>query len=194
MRSGATLSFFEDAHRDHLAIGEQAKSVTNMLNKLVLMVIVGFGIAAAVNSLDQNIKSSNSDAHAAQNNQNRPRVAAITAGYGGHFIASTLVNGIHVEMLMDTGASKVVLTSADAQRVGIDLDELVFDAPVMTANGRAYSARAILDEVNVGGIKIRNVSALVSKPEQLSHSLLGMSYLGKLRKFEIKGDQLVLHD
>ena len=96
-------------------------------------------------------------------------------------------------MLADTGATLVVLTAEDAERIGIDLEWLEFNTPVQTANGTTMTAKTILDDVSVGGIEIRDVNALVVRHGLLNHSLLGMSYLGALSKFEIKGDQLVLH-
>lgn len=171
-----------------------------MFNKFALLVIAGLGASVGVNMLDQKINSPSSADSATQTSQrtaqvrtNRQRVIAISAGHQGQFMAATLVNGVHVEMMADTGATLVVLTAEDAERIGIDLEWLEFDTPVQTANGKAMTARTVLDHVNVGGIEVRDVSAIVSHPGQLSHSLLGMSYLGKLTRFEIKGDQLVLH-
>ncbi|MBZ0215251.1 MAG: TIGR02281 family clan AA aspartic protease, partial [Fimbriimonadaceae bacterium] len=87
----------------------------------------------------------------------------------------------------------VVLTAEDAERIGVDLEWLEFNAPILTANGRAMTARMVLDNINIGGIEVSNVNALITQPGLLTHSLLGMSYLSKLTKFEIKGDQLVLY-
>lgn len=119
-------------------------------------------------------------------------VVAIQADVNGHFSVSTLVNGTHVEMIADTGASAVVLTSSDAQRAGIDLAALRFTVPVSTANGTTTAASTTLDEVSVGGIAVRNVRALVAQPDVLHRSLLGMTYLQRIGAFEMSGTQLVL--
>ncbi len=119
-------------------------------------------------------------------------VVAIRAGPGGHFNVETLVNGRHVRMLADTGASTVVLRNSDAQRIGLDLQSLQFTIPVSTANGTTFTARVTLDEVDVGGITVNNVTALVSQPGVLGISLLGMSYLKRIRSFELSGPQLIL--
>jgi len=111
---------------------------------------------------------------------------------GGHFFARTRVNGAPVEMLVDTGASSVVLRPQDAEMAGIDLRDLRFSVPVNTANGVAYTARVRLEDVSIGGIRLRNVEALVAQPESLSQSLLGMSFLSRLRSYEFSGDFLVL--
>ncbi|MDP2619936.1 MAG: TIGR02281 family clan AA aspartic protease [Hyphomicrobiales bacterium] len=120
------------------------------------------------------------------------RVTAISADRYGHFAAATLVNGVHVEMLADTGASLVVLSQADARRVGIDLARLTYDVPVKTANGEAMAARTVLDEVQVGTIQVRNVAAFVAQRDVLPTSLLGMSFIGAITRFELRGDQLLL--
>jgi aspartyl protease family protein len=95
-------------------------------------------------------------------------------------------------MLADTGASLVVLSQADARRTGIDLGRLTYDVSVRTANGTSSAAHTVLDEVQVGGIRLRNVEALVAPPDALATSLLGMSFIGALTRFELRGDQLVL--
>lgn len=122
------------------------------------------------------------------------RVVAVAARQGGEFSVEALVNGTHVGMLADTGATLVTLSADDAQRVGIDLGELSFAIPVSTANGRTLAARIQLDEVAVGGIVVRNVAALVARPRDLETSLLGMSFLGRIGSFSVAGNQLILRE
>ncbi len=122
----------------------------------------------------------------------RPGIVAITAGRGGHFNADALVNGSRVTFLVDTGASVVILTPEDAQRAGINTSMLRYSAPVSTANGKTFAAPVRLNEVRVGSISIPDVRALVSKPGQLSTSLLGMTFLSRLRSYKVSGNQLVL--
>lgn len=123
---------------------------------------------------------------------NGGRVVAITANQGGQFEIETLVNGSHVRMLADTGASTVVLTNSDARRAGIDPDSLSFSVQIATANGNTTAAHVRLTEVTVGGISLQNVDALVSQPGVLRISLLGMTYLQRIGSFEISGSQLIL--
>lgn len=123
-----------------------------------------------------------------------PGVAYISANRVGQFDLSALINGQHVRLMADTGATLVALTNLDARKVGIDVGKLVFDTPVMTANGRAMKALTRLDSVVVGGIEVRDVQAIVAQPGQLEVSLLGMSYIRRLSKFELSGDQLVLFE
>jgi aspartyl protease family protein len=110
----------------------------------------------------------------------------------GHFIARTQINGRRVLMIIDTGASTVVLKPEDARKAGIETNALIYSVPVETANGRAFAARIKLDKVSVGELTIENVDALVTKPGALHQSLLGMSFLSRLRSYEFSGNQLLM--
>ena len=110
----------------------------------------------------------------------------------GHFIATAKVNGRTVHMIVDTGASTVVLRSEDARRAGIQLNALNYTVPVETANGRAFAARVRLDKVSLGELTLDRVDALVTKPGALHQSLLGMSFLSRLQSYEFSGNQLVM--
>jgi aspartyl protease family protein len=110
----------------------------------------------------------------------------------GHFAARMQVNGVPVTMLVDTGASTVVLKSADARSVGIDVDILVYSVPVQTANGAAFAASVRLRRVAIGPIVLEGVDALVARPGTLKESLLGMNFLRRLRSYEFSGEFLTL--
>ena len=110
----------------------------------------------------------------------------------GHFAAKVGVNGEPVTMVVDTGASSIVLRPEDAKAAGIDVGALSYTAPVMTANGRTFAARVQLKSVTIGPVEKRNVTALVAKKGALHQSLLGMSFLSRLRSYEFTGDLLTL--
>ena len=110
----------------------------------------------------------------------------------GQFMAKTQVHGVTLRMIVDTGASTVVLTQGDARRVGIELSDLSYLVPVQTANGTTYAARVQLRDMNVGIVGLTRVEALVAKPGALHQSLLGMSFLSRLRSYEFSGDFLTL--
>ncbi len=112
----------------------------------------------------------------------------------GHFLARGAINGIAVTLLVDTGATTTVLTAADAQRVGIDVESLSFTVPITTANGPASAARARADTIEVGDIERRNQTVLVASPAMLGQSLLGMNFINSLTGFDIRGDRLTLID
>ena len=121
-----------------------------------------------------------------------PHTTAIPKAADGHFWANAVVNSKAVRLLVDTGATVVVLTPADAQRLGFDLKTLPFDHTVSTANGETTAALVNLAKVGVGQSEVRNVDALVVK-DGLETSLLGMSYLGRLSRFEATPSSLILH-
>ena len=110
----------------------------------------------------------------------------------GEFAITGRVNGARVTFLFDTGASAVVLTADDARRAGVDAHGLTFDVPVATANGGAMAAEVRLDQIAVGPIVMRNVSALVARHGALEESLLGMSFLERLKSYTVERDRLVL--
>jgi len=110
----------------------------------------------------------------------------------GHFVVRAQINGAAVPMLIDTGASTIVLRTVDARQAGLDVDRLSFSVPVQTANGMAFAAAVRLRKVAIGRIEIDGVDALVAKPGALKESLLGMNFLRRLRSYEFSGDFLTL--
>ena len=120
------------------------------------------------------------------------RAVRLRRNPGGPFSARGEVNGTKLSLLVDTGASTVVLKPADAERAGIDLNALQYTAPVDTANGTTYAAPVRLRSVVIGTIEIRDVEALVAKPGTLKENLLGMSFLKRLRSYEFSGEYLTL--
>ena len=116
----------------------------------------------------------------------------IKRGWTGHFIANVRVDDERVDMIVDTGASTVVLRHEDARRLGIDTHTLRYNIPVQTANGASYAARMKLPQISIGNVRIRNVEALIARPGSLHQSLLGMTFLSRLRSYEFSGDYLEL--
>jgi len=112
----------------------------------------------------------------------------------GHYQASAEINGRDISALVDTGASMVVLTYEDAERAGIYLKPSDFTASSRTANGTARNAPITLDEVCVESLCVRDVRAAVAEPGRLHVSLLGMTYLGRLGRFEMRSGTLVLEE
>lgn len=100
----------------------------------------------------------------------------------GHYWAEAEIDGHAVRVMVDTGASLVVLTPADAARLGLRLNTDDFSAKVITASGPVAAAPVTLRAVAVAGARVEQVEALVVETS-LPHSLLGMSYLGRLSAF-----------
>ncbi len=119
-------------------------------------------------------------------------IVEVARGSGGDFAVRAGINGSGVSMLVDTGASSVVLTHEAAKAVGLPVDFLKYDVPVDTAAGRTRAAAVVLDTITIGSIVERHVPALVSPAGALRTSLLGMSFLSRLDAFEFRGDKLVM--
>jgi aspartyl protease family protein len=120
------------------------------------------------------------------------RTVEIARGAGGSFSLATQVNGARIAMVLDTGASAVVLTQEAARAAGLPLEVLNYSVNVDTANGRSRAAPVTLERVSIGGISERSVPALIAQPGQLRTNLLGMSFLNRLESWEVRGDRLLL--
>ena len=122
----------------------------------------------------------------------RGHTVEIARGGGGGFSVAAQVNGARVAMVLDTGATAVVLTQEAAKAAGLPLEVLNYSVSVDTANGRARAAPVTLDRLSVGGITERSVPALIAQPGQLRTNLLGMSFLNRLESWEVRGDKLMM--
>lgn len=118
----------------------------------------------------------------------------LTAGAYGHFRTRARVNGREITVMVDTGASYVSLSHEDAERAGIYLRPSDYKYRSRTANGIARIAIVTIDRVSIGDIQVRNVKASVHERGKLGITLLGMSFLGKLRRAEMRQGRLVLEN
>lgn len=109
----------------------------------------------------------------------------------GHYRLTLTINGKPILFVVDTGASQVVLSKADAAKAGLDLENLVYYGRALTANGEVRTAPVTLTEVKIGTLTDRNVAAQVNGGE-LDQSLLGMSYLQRFEQITITGQKLIL--
>jgi len=117
--------------------------------------------------------------------------ASITKSKDGHYWAEANVDGHQVRFLVDTGATTVALTAEDARRLGFTPADLSYDYSIKTANGEARVATVKLASVSVAGARVTNVDAVVMEGG-LESSLLGMTYLGRLSRFEATPSSLIL--
>lgn len=130
----------------------------------------------------------------------QPTLALSTTGdevelrraWDGHFRAGALVNGAEIELMVDTGASVVVIPFEEAEAIGIDTRRLTFSVPVNTANGRSAVAPHKLDEIKIGTITVTDVPAAIAQPGRLKVGLLGMSFLDRLSETSFQRDRLIL--
>lgn len=112
----------------------------------------------------------------------------------GHFAVNAQVNDAPIRMVLDTGATTTVLTTADAQAAGMDTAALNYSIQIMTANGPAHAARTTAEELRVGDISRRNLTVLVAQPGMLDRSLLGMNFISSLTGLDMRGNRLTLID
>ena len=118
-------------------------------------------------------------------------VVEIPRGFDGHYHMVLHMNDVPVEFIVDTGASDVVLSLADARRIGIDTDQLVFSGRASTANGEVKTASARVGDVRLGDATEKSIRVSVNGGE-MDGSLLGMSYLRRFESIEIRGGRLFL--
>ncbi|MBO9408213.1 TIGR02281 family clan AA aspartic protease [Shimia sp. R9_1] len=109
----------------------------------------------------------------------------------GHYYATLRLNGANVDFVVDTGASEIVLSKADARRAGLDPDNLAYWGRAMTANGEVRIAPVWIEEISLGDFTDRDVRATVNEGE-MPQSLLGMSYLQRYTQITIAGNRLIL--
>ena len=119
----------------------------------------------------------------------RPGSGLVAKAADGHFWADAEVNGKPVRFLVDTGATAVALTPEDAERLGIRTADLKPGYNVTTVGGSARASAVTLASVSINGARLDNVQAMVVA-DGLDVSLLGMSYLGRLTRFEATRDTL----
>ncbi|MEW6643653.1 MAG: TIGR02281 family clan AA aspartic protease [Pseudomonadota bacterium] len=120
------------------------------------------------------------------------RIAEVPRGTGGEFSLRAKINGVMTPMVVDTGASWVVLTYEAAKAAGLPLELLDYNVDIETANGHTRAARLTLDRLAIGKLVERSVPVLVVPRGQLKSNLLGMSFLDRLESWEVRADRLML--
>ncbi|SFA93071.1 aspartyl protease family protein [Rhizobium sp. NFR07] len=128
-----------------------------------------------------------------------PQVAALTPGSTvlaadgrGHFTGTFRLNGKSVPGMVDTGASLVAINESTARKLGFGVNGLEFRYEVNTANGKTDAALIVLDRVEIGNVRVRDVEAFVLRDKALGDTLVGMSFLKKLKSYQVKGESLTL--
>jgi aspartyl protease family protein len=121
-----------------------------------------------------------------------PRSLSIPRDDRGHFLTEGRIDGQRIAFMVDTGASVVALNESSAARFGLRPSAGDYNAAVTTANGTVKAARTRLAMLDVGGLIVRDVEAMVLPDGALSENLLGLSFLSKLRRFEYANGQMVL--
>jgi aspartyl protease family protein len=122
----------------------------------------------------------------------KARKLILTRAQDGHFYLNSIINNQKIRFLIDTGASDVALSLNDARKIGINIKKINFDKIYHTANGKAYGASVILDHLIINNVKFKKVSASIMSSE-MGISLLGMTFLNRLKKFEFRANNLILY-
>lgn len=120
--------------------------------------------------------------------------AELRRGWDGHYRARAMINGTPVRMLVDTGATMVLLPYESVRALGIDPESLDYSLPVITANGKSTVAPVTLASIRIGPISVVNVEAAVARPGRLKTALLGMSFLEQLTETTFRRGRLILRN
>ena len=163
------------------------------MNRLLTAAAVAVALAAAVPWIDNASRGPKPrDPRAPSPEPEGKGVVALTADRAGHFTVRAGMGEGCIDLMVDTGATTVTLTHEDARQLGLRPGPDDYSVPVATANGLARAAAVRLDELRIGTIRLRDVKALVVPAGALSRSLLGMSFIGRLSRFEMRGRRLIL--
>ncbi|HEX2631348.1 MAG TPA: TIGR02281 family clan AA aspartic protease [Bradyrhizobium sp.] len=163
---------------------------------LLVLLVVAAAVAAGVAYKDpeQIARATDNISNMLRKRSNAAgRAVQIARGQGGEFALKARINGVSVAMVIDTGATSVVLTYETAKAAGLPLELLEYDVDVETAGGHTKAARLTLDRLAIGKLVERSVPALVVPHGQMKTNLLGMSFLDRLESWEVHADRLMLH-
>jgi aspartyl protease family protein len=179
---GAVIAIF----RDHLMKAIEAAILWIVV---ALLLMLGYTYRFELRDISDRVMAELAPGHAADSGG---RTVALARSQSNDFQVNTEVNGRSVPMILDTGASAVVLSNEAAKAIGLPVEVIKYTVGIATANGHTKAAEVTLDQVAVGSIVERSVPALIAQPGQLKTSLLGMSFLNRLQSWEVRGDRLVM--
>lgn len=168
-------------------IAQNRASLGKMTQQALVWALIFVGVIAAV-GLWGDIRRTISPVQSAIIEGDR---IALPRAPDGHYYLTAQVNGAPIDFVVDTGATQIVLSQADAARAGLQPDDLAYIGRAFTANGEVRTAPVRLQEIAFGPLVDRDVRAVVNEGD-LAMSLLGMSYLQRFSSIEITGNQLVL--
>ena len=163
-----------------------------LLVTLILAATVGAVVAYA--DPEQIARASDSVSEMMRKRAASPaRAVQIPRGQTGEFALRAKINGANAPMVIDTGATSVVLTWETAKAIGLPIEMLEYNVDVETAGGHTKAARLTLDRLAVGGLVEKSIPALVVPRGQMKTNLLGMSFLDRLESWGVQADKVMLH-
>ena len=165
--------------------------MTRLLLVLFLLALTA-GVVAAYKDPEQVARASDRISDLVRRTESSSRAVQIPRGQSGEFALQAKINGIATPMVIDTGATSVVLTYETAKAIGLPLELLEYDVDVETAGGHTKAARLTLDRLAIGHLVERAVPALVVPRGKMKVNLLGMSFLDRLESWEVRADHLML--
>jgi aspartyl protease family protein len=161
-------------------------------------ILIGLGVymarVAETMATSKVVATSRASNASAPSSADSSRTISIDRDRSGHFRTEARVDGNYLDFLVDTGATVIALKERDAARLGLFPSPGEFTANVSTANGQAKAARAHLASIEIGGVRVRDVDALIMPDGVLDQNLLGMAFLSRLKRFEYTGGKLVLEE
>jgi len=167
------------------------------VNRALLALLLLAGTAGAVVAYGDPEQIARASEQVSQMLRRRSMASApavqISRGQGGEFALRAKINGVTAPMVIDTGATSVVLTWETAKAIGLPLEMLEYDVDVETAGGHTRAARLTIDRLAVGQLVEKSVPALVVPRGQMKTNLLGMSFLDRLESWGVHADKLMLH-
>lgn len=120
------------------------------------------------------------------------RSVVLKASRNGHFYARAMINGRPIAVVVDTGATSIALTYEDAESLGLRPHASDYTMISQTANGQGRLAPVEIDSVQIGDVEVRDLRGVVAEEGRLHITLLGMEFIRKLERFELRGQELVL--
>jgi aspartyl protease family protein len=120
------------------------------------------------------------------------RMVRLQAGRDGHFRTLARFDGRSEEVMVDTGATYVALGQDAARRLGVRVDPSEFVHTAQTAQGTVRAALARVRRLSIGSVELSDIDVMVLEGVGPGTTLLGMSFLKRLSRFEAKGEHLTL--
>jgi aspartyl protease family protein len=161
---------------------------------IMIMLVAGYGYRAELQDVAQRLTARlTAELMPAQGVETTPGIVRFGRAMDGQFWINAKVDGENLRFLLDTGASGVVLSLEDAEKLGYDPDRLAFTQQADTANGTTREAPILLNETTIGSIRFTRVPATVTAGG-LHNSLLGMHLLERLSSLEIRKDTLTIRE
>ena len=167
--------------------------MTRLLLVLFLLAVTA-GAVAAYRDPEQVARASDRISDLLRKRASSPSsIVQIPRGQGGEFALKAKINGVAAPMVIDTGATSVVLTWETAKAIGLPIEMLDYNVDLETAGGHTKAARLTLDRLSVGKLVEKSVPALVVPRGHMKTNLLGMSFLDRLESWGVRADRLMLN-